>query len=95
MRTDLSPATLSLLQAGEFDAHWQVEVANGAGVMVDLSDRLAMIGGALPSPEVPIGTLDVEFLRAPNGENAAHLRQHAKSPGRRSTLAESSGAGAA
>lgn len=73
MRPDISAPTLTLLESGDFDVHWKLEVANGSGTLVDLSDRIEAISGNLPSPDQPIGTLEVEFLREPNEDGSDSL----------------------
>lgn len=73
MRPDLSPGTLALLASGRYDVHWTLHVANGSGTLVDLTDRIEFIGGALPSPDQPIASLDVEFLREPNDDGGISL----------------------
>ncbi len=68
MRTDISAATLALQASGAFDAHWLIRVANGSGTLIDLSDRMGGIAGALPSPDGNVGTARIDFLRDLNDD---------------------------
>lgn len=73
MRPDLTPEHKALIESQDYDIHWKLEVANGSGTMVDLSDRIERIRGSLSSPRQPIKSLDVDFLREPNDDGSISL----------------------
>jgi hypothetical protein len=73
VRTDISAATSTLQASGAFDAHWLIQVANGSGTLIDVSDRLGGISGALPSPDANVGTARIDFLRDLNDDPATSL----------------------
>jgi hypothetical protein len=63
VRTDLTADDRTLLDSGDYDVHWEIEVANGSGTMVDLTGRLAGVSFSLPNPNAPIAPATFTFLR--------------------------------
>lgn len=73
MRADLTAAERTLLESGKYAEHWRVQVENGSGTMIDISDRLSAGSVHLPSPDAPIGTCELEFVREPNDDASGSL----------------------
>lgn len=73
MRPDLDSATNTLLASGKYDLHHRVQVANGDGTLIDVSTRVHAIAWSDPSPDAPIATRHIEFLRELNDDPATSL----------------------
>ncbi len=72
MRT-LDAATLALLEAGTYDDHHKVLVANGSGTLIDLSGRLTAGSWVQSGPSQPIASVVFEFLRELNDDITTSL----------------------